>query len=55
MTNERMLELTILSKIQTITHINGKPIDRVKLHNRYFELMEEFLNPYVIDNTEKSE
>lgn len=55
MTNERMLELLILLQTSYITHFNGNIIDRVDLYDRRYELMEEFLKPYVIDKAEKSE
>lgn len=55
MTTERMLELLLLFKTKEYVSVNGKPIDRDKHCRRYLELMREFLNPYVIDNAEKSE
>lgn len=55
MTTERMLELLLLIKTKEYISIDGKPIDKNKHHKRYLELMREFLNPYVIDNAEKSE
>lgn len=55
MTTERMLELSILLHTRDIVSMSGKPINRSKVYNRYLELMGEFLNPYVIDNAEKSE
>ena len=55
MTTERMLELLLLFKTKEYVSVNGKPIDRNKHYRRYLELIREFLNPYVIDNAEKSE
>lgn len=55
MATERMLELLLLFKTKEYVSVNGKPIDRDKHCRRYLELMREFLNPYVIDNAEKSE
>lgn len=52
MTAERMLELLLLIKTKEYISIDGKPIDKNK---RYLELIKEFLDPYVIDNAEKSE
>lgn len=53
MTTERMLELLLLFKTSEYVAINDAPID--KHFKRRFELIKEFLDPYVIDNAEKSE
>ena len=60
MTTERMLELILLQNIaKGLTGsepiINRKVYSLPKLYRRLQELEEEFLNPYVIDNAEKSE
>lgn len=55
MTTERMLELLLLLKTSEYVTFNGAPIDRNKHFKRRFELIKEFLEPYVIDNAEKSE
>lgn len=60
MTTERMLELILLQNIaKGLTGskliINRKMYSLPKLHRRLQELEEEFLDPYVIDNAEKSE
>lgn len=55
MTTERMLELLLLIKTKEYMLIDGKHVDKNKRYKRYLELMREFLNPYVIDNAEKSE
>lgn len=55
MTTERMLELLLLFKTSEYVAINDVPIDRDKHFKRRFELIKEFLDPYVIDNAEKSE
>lgn len=62
MTTERMLELLILKRI--LEDYDNYPkykkvIDEYfnisKMEERYKELGDEFLKPYAIDNTEKSE
>lgn len=60
MTTERMLELILLQNIaKGLTGskliINHKVYSLSKLYRRLQELEEEFSNPYVIDNAEKSE
>lgn len=55
MTTERMLELLLLIKTKVYLSIDEKTIDKNKHYKRYLELMREFLDPYVIDNAEKSE
>lgn len=60
MTTERMLELILLQNIAkgwvgSKLIINRKMYSLSKLSRRLQELEEEFLNPYVIDNAEKSE
>lgn len=60
MTTERMLELIILQNIAkgwvgSKLIVNRKMYSLSKLSRRLQELEEEFLNPYVIDNAEKSE
>lgn len=60
MTTERMLELILLRNIVkgwmgSKLIVNRKMYSLSKLSRRLRELEEEFLNPYVIDNAEKSE
>lgn len=60
MTTERMLELILLQNIAkgwvgSKLIVNRKMYSLSKLSRRLQELEEEFLNPYVIDNAEKSE
>lgn len=55
MATERMLELLLLYNTKDFLSIDEKRIDGIKIYSRYLELMEEFLDPYVIDNAEKSE
>lgn len=60
MTTERMLELILLQNIAkgwvgSKLIVNRKMYSLPKLSRRLQELEEEFLNPYVIDNAEKSE
>lgn len=60
MTTERMLELILLKNIAkgwvgSKLIVNRKMYSLSKLSRRLQELEEEFLNPYVIDNAEKSE
>lgn len=60
MTTERMLELILLQNIAkgwagSKLIINHKMYSLHKLSRRLQELEEEFLDPYVIDNAEKSE
>ena len=60
MTTERMLGLILLQNIAkgwvgSKLIVNRKMYSLSKLSRRLQELEEEFLNPYVIDNAEKSE
>lgn len=62
MTTERMLELLILKRIlkDYDTYPNYRKIvdesfSISKMEERYKELGDEFLKPYAIDTTEKSE
>lgn len=62
MTTERMLELILWQEIfytfNNDTEYNDfltKYYDIEKINKRYLELGKEFLKPYAIDNTEKSE
>lgn len=60
MTTERMLELILLQNIAkgwvgSKLIVNRKMYSLSKLSRRLQELEEEFLNPYVIGNAEKSE
>lgn len=62
MISERMLELILWQEI-LYTFNNDieyndfltKYYDIEKINERYLELVKEFLKPYAIDNTEKSE
>lgn len=66
MINERMLELLILNSVLSelpekefkkdsgILKLNtGEVIDGNKLYERYYELIKEFLSPYVINKNSK--
>lgn len=53
MTLERMTELNILLGLSA--SISPENINAEKYWSRLNELLEEFLNPYVIDTAEKSE
>lgn len=55
MTTERMVELYLLTYYSYAKTFEGKPINVEAFYNRRIELLREFLNPYVIDNAEKSE
>lgn len=57
MINEKMLELLLLRDFIKIPKENYEEsgLDKSKLAKRYYELVEEFLKPYVIENAEKSE
>lgn len=58
MTTERMLELLLIGKLlENMTHqeILDEGYSAQALEDRATELVEEFLEPYVIDNAEKSE
>lgn len=57
MINEKMLELLLLRDFIKIPKENYEEsgLDKNKLAKRYYELVEEFLKPYVIENAEKSE
>lgn len=50
---ERMLELLLLTKFRNIVNFKGKELDRKRMNKRYIILLEEFLEPYVIDSTSK--
>lgn len=55
MTCERMLELCLLTYFSYTKVFNGKRINEEAFDKRRLELLKEFLEPYVIDNAEKSE
>lgn len=58
MTTERMLELLLIGKLlenMTRQEILDEGYSAQALEDRATELVEEFLEPYVIDNAEKSE
>lgn len=62
MTTERMLELLILNKFMDrynmspkVKGLTEKMISIPQVEERRYMLEKEFLNPYVIDNAEKSE
>lgn len=58
MTTERMLELLLISKLfeaNSTDDFEYSGYDGKALANRAEELAKEFLEPYVIDNAEKSE
>ena len=63
MTTERMLELIILNKFMDrynnmspqVKALTCEKIRISQMEERRLMLEEEFLNPYVIDNAEKSE
>lgn len=62
MIKERMLELLILERIieqskpeYTILNFKDKKYDNRKIYDRFAELLEEFLEPYVIESTLKEE
>lgn len=55
MTVERMLELYLLTYYSYTRKYKGKTIDKDLYDKRRLELLDEFLEPYVINNTEKSE
>lgn len=62
MIKERMLELLILERIieqskpeYTILNFKDKEYDNQKIYDRFAELLEEFLEPYVIESTLKEE
>lgn len=57
-----MLELLILERIiaqskveYTALEFNGKKYDNQKIYERFAELLEEFLEPYVIESTSKED
>ena len=53
---ERILELSILNFLfSSECRIDGNILDITKLNQRHKELLEEFLEPYVVDKAEKSE
>lgn len=41
--------------LRTCTAVTGQVIDVTKLKDRYYELLEEFLQPYVMDTTSKED
>lgn len=61
MTTERMLELLILNKFMDndmspkVKGLTEKMISIPQVEERRYMLEKEFLDPYVIDNAEKSE
>lgn len=55
MTCERMLELYLLTHFSYAKVFNGKRINKEVFDKRRLELLNEFFEPYVIDNAEKSE
>lgn len=61
MTTERMLELLILNKFMDrymspkVKGLTEKVISIPQVEERRYMLEKEFLDPYVIDNAEKSE
>ena len=59
---EKMLELVVLSIVQNnlrynreakTIEFNGKQYDDSKIRKRWTNLVEEFIEPYVIDSTSK--
>lgn len=54
MTNERMIELSLLL-LMVMNGPNPETLNIQKMMDRVNELTQEFLEPYVIDNPEKSE
>ena len=59
---EKMQELLILMMIENNTRVNSElnkylnsNYDIDKINERYFSLMKEFLTPYALTNTEKSD
>lgn len=59
MIKEKMLELLILTQViqETADEIefvrHGKKYDKEKVYKRFDELVEEFLEPYVIESDSK--
>ena len=59
---EKMQELLILMMIENNTRVNSElnkylnsNYDIDKINERYFSLIKEFLTPYALTNTEKSD
>ena len=59
---EKMQELLILMMIENNARVNSElnkylnsNYDIDKINERYFSLMKEFLTPYALTNTEKSD
>lgn len=59
---EKMLELLILMNIEQNTQFNKElnqwiieNYDDNQINQRYFTLIKEFLNPYALNKTEKSD
>lgn len=59
---EKMQELLILMMIENNTRVNSElnkylnsNYDIDKVNERYFSLIKEFLTPYALTNTEKSD
>lgn len=59
---EKMLELLLFMKLETLTEINedlnnwiSHNYDEPKINKRYFSLLQEFLTPYALTTAEKSE
>lgn len=62
MTNERMNEFIVMLLLERLTDKSDKfsnyiveRYDTESFNNRYIELLDEFLNQYALNNTEKSE
>lgn len=68
MITEKMMEFVVLGSTMNgidlkvlqetgwkVSDENGKVYDYKKMYNRFTELRDEFMKPYVIDNAEKSE
>lgn len=60
MINERMLELLLLERIvqqvpsgHEILIFNGKHYDNKRINERFTKVLEEFLEPYVIESDSK--
>lgn len=61
MIKERMLELLLLERIVSQTNpsqhgtiiFNGKQYDNKRIHERFTKVLEEFLEPYVIESDSK--
>lgn len=62
MTSERMLELLLYTNLEILEKQNPKledwivdNFDSEKINLRYIELLNEFLNDYALNKTEKSD